>query len=51
MFDIPFLGKIPLDAEVMDCCEKGKSIIKYFPDSPTSKSLMDIVEKIKNILN
>jgi MinD superfamily P-loop ATPase len=52
IFKIPFLGKIPLDSEVMKCCESGLSMVKEVPNSPATKSLLDIMESKKmNISN
>lgn len=45
--DIPFLGKIPLDPQVMHACETGKSILKEYPSSPASRALLEIVDKLK----
>jgi len=49
-FDIPFLGKIPLDPDVMNACENGKSILKEFPDSKSSIALKSIVDKVKKMV-
>jgi Mrp family chromosome partitioning ATPase len=49
LFNIPFLGKIPLDPSVMSACEKGISILEAVPDSPASKALSQIVSTIKQI--
>jgi Mrp family chromosome partitioning ATPase len=46
-FNIDFLGKIPLDPEVMKSCETGKSILKEHPESPASKAFSSIIENIK----
>lgn len=53
-FKIPFLGKIPLDPNVMKCCENGISMVKEVPDSPSSKAFLNVVDsklKKKKILN
>jgi Mrp family chromosome partitioning ATPase len=44
---ISFLGRIPLDPQVMNACENGKSILKEHPNSPASKALLAIVNKIR----
>lgn len=44
---IPFLGRIPLDPQVMHACETGRSILKEYPGSPASKALLEIVDKLK----
>lgn len=50
LFNVPFLGKIPLDPLVMDSCEKGQSIIAEAPESPTSKALSNVIQKLQKIL-
>jgi Mrp family chromosome partitioning ATPase len=49
-FNIPFLGRIPLDPLVMQACETGKCILKEAPQSPTSKALFSIIEKVKGLV-
>lgn len=50
LFNVPLLGKIPLDPLVMQACESGKSILKEAPQSPASKAMYDIVAKVKTIV-
>lgn len=45
-YNIPFLGQIPLDPIVMQSCEKGRSIIRDYPHSPTSIALLKIVRQL-----
>lgn len=47
IFNLPFLGKIPLDPMVMQSCEAGRSILKDSPQSPASRALFEIIEKVK----
>lgn len=41
---VPFLGKLPLDPRLARCCDEGKDYLTEFPDSPTVKSLQEIIE-------
>lgn len=43
---VPFLGKIPLDPEIVILGDEGKSFIEALPESPASKTLMEVAEKI-----
>jgi Mrp family chromosome partitioning ATPase len=45
---VPFLGKVPLDPEIVALGDDGKSFVDALPDSPASKALMEIAEKILN---
>lgn len=43
---IPFLGKIPLDPQIVSSGDEGKPFIATQPDSEASKAFMEIVENI-----
>ncbi len=45
---VPFLGKIPLDPRICETSDDGIPFIVKHPNTPASKSFMDIVEKIEN---
>jgi ATP-binding protein involved in chromosome partitioning len=49
-FDVPFLGKIPLDPRVCEDSDKGLPFILEQPDSPAAKAFMETVEKIERFL-
>ena len=42
-----FLGKIPIDSDLMTCCDKGLNFVKENPETEAAKSLIEIVNKIK----
>jgi ATP-binding protein involved in chromosome partitioning len=46
-YDVPFLGKIPLDPRVCEASDLGHPFIMQYPDSPAAQAFMDIVKKIK----
>jgi len=49
-FNVPFLGRIPLDPRVCEASDAGNPFILEYPDSPAAKAFHDIVEKIKAFL-
>ena len=45
-FHVPYLGKLPMDPNMMKACENGASVLEAFPNSPVVKPLMHIVDNI-----
>lgn len=45
-FNVPYLGKLPMDPNMMKACEEGKSFLEAYPNSPASQPFADIVKKI-----
>lgn len=45
---VPFLGKIPLDPRIGQCCDEGKSFLKEYPTSPAAQPYELIIKKIQN---
>jgi Mrp family chromosome partitioning ATPase len=43
---IPFLGRIPINPDIVKLGDEGKSFLDADPDSEASKVFMDVVEKI-----
>jgi len=43
---VPFLGKIPLDPQIVTFGDEGKTFVDTQPDSDASRAFMAIVEKI-----
>lgn len=41
--NVKFLGRIPLDPLIGQCCDEGKSFLKEYPQSPATISLKDII--------
>lgn len=48
--NVPFLGKIPLDPKLSESSDIGKPFVDAFPDSPASKAIVSIVDKIEKDL-
>ncbi len=44
--NIPFLGRIPLDAKMVKCADAGESYMEKYPDSEVTKAYNRIVAKI-----
>jgi len=49
-FNIPFLGRIPIEPAIMESGEQGKPYVVENPDSESAKELMSIAKKITDIL-
>jgi Mrp family chromosome partitioning ATPase len=43
---VPFLGKVPLDPQVVDSGDAGTPFVQRFADSPTAQAFADIVRPI-----
>jgi len=43
---VPFLGKIPIDPQIVESSDEGKPFVLENPDSAASKAFMEVVEKI-----
>lgn len=44
--DVPFLGKIPLEANIVDAGDLGKPFVEYYANTQTAKEIDVIIEKI-----
>lgn len=49
--NVPFLGTIPLDRRVAEASDAGEPFINRYPDSPASRSFLEIAKKICKDLN
>lgn len=50
-YNIPFLGKIPLDPRIVLGGDEGKPVLLYYPDSEPAKAFAKVVDKIVEALN
>jgi len=50
-FNIPFLGKIPIDPQIVETGDSGKTFMTENENSETAKSFKEIVENIEEIIN
>ncbi len=44
---LSFLGKLPLDPRIGQCCDEGKSYLSEVPDSPAAVAFKTIIDGIK----
>lgn len=44
--DIPFLGRIPLDAKMVNCADAGESYMDKYPDSEVTQAFNQVVATI-----
>jgi MinD superfamily P-loop ATPase len=42
--EVPFLGRVPLDPMIAQCCDEGKSFIKEHANSPAAQAYIAIIE-------
>jgi Mrp family chromosome partitioning ATPase len=47
--EIPFLGAIPFDPEMVSCTDAGVAYLEKHPDSPVSNAYRNIAEKLKTM--
>ncbi|KAL3800691.1 hypothetical protein ACHAWO_013233 [Cyclotella atomus] len=45
-YNVPYLGKLPLDPNLLKACEEGVSFVEKFSGSPAAKPLNDIVDRL-----
>jgi len=50
MFQIPFLGDIPLEIQVRECGDSGLPVVIGHPKSPTSERFVKIAEAVRKVL-
>jgi ATP-binding protein involved in chromosome partitioning len=48
---VPFLGNIPLEQELMQAEDNGRLFMKEFPDSDSARAIVDITDKVLGALN
>ena len=44
--DVPFLGKIPLEADIVEAGDSGKPYIYFYSETETGKIMEEIIGKI-----
>jgi ATP-binding protein involved in chromosome partitioning len=42
---VPFLGRIPLDPEMVNCTDDGKPLVTAFPESAAAGAFREITKK------
>ena len=46
LFQVPYLGKLPMDPNMLRACEEGKSFIDAYPTSVASAPFSSIIKKL-----
>ena len=49
--EVPFLGRVPIDLDVVNTGDEGLPIIAANPDSPAARAFNDIIEKVIEFSN
>jgi hypothetical protein len=49
-YSVPYWGSLPLDADLLKCCEEGKSVVDVCPESIVSKTLTNFSERLTKAL-
>lgn len=50
-FEVPFLGRIPIDGEIVEAEDAGKPYLKDYSNKPAAKAFEEAVDKIEKIVN
>ena len=45
-FNVPYLGRLPMDPNLLNACENGKSFVEEYEVSPAKNEFQRIVSKI-----
>lgn len=45
-FNVPYLGKIPLDPKLLKCCEEGKCFVESEEESEATEPMHDLVDNL-----
>lgn len=48
---VPFLGRIPLDPEIVQDCDRGQPFVAANPDSPAAKAFGEITERLEEFVH
>ncbi len=49
-YNVPFLGSIPMDANIVRCGDSGEPFVMKYPDSEATKAFEKAVEKLLEVL-
>lgn len=48
---VPFLGRIPIDPEIVQNCDQGKPFVEANPDSIAAKAFSEITDRVEEFVN
>ncbi|XP_002163109.1 cytosolic Fe-S cluster assembly factor nubp1-A isoform X1 [Hydra vulgaris] len=43
---LQFLGRLPLDPRIGQCCDEGKSFLNQYPESPAAQAYHQVIKKV-----
>lgn len=49
-YHVPFWGRLPLDPQLLQACEKGQAYVAVQPDAPAAQALQEIARKLTTVL-
>ena len=49
-YSVPYWGKLPLDTDLLKCCELGKSFVDEYPESLAAKAVNGFVDRLVAVL-
>lgn len=49
-FSVPYLGSIPLDRNLLKCCENGECFVETYDESPALEALNSLADSIFDAL-
>ena len=49
-YNVPYWGILPMDPNLLECCEHGKTFVDEYPDALASKALKEFCTKITSQL-
>ena len=44
--DVQFLGRIPLDPQLVEAGDSGRPYLQYFPDSQTAQNFNTVIQPL-----
>jgi len=48
---VPFLGRIPLDPEIVQNCDRGQPFVAANPDSPAAQAFSEITDRVEEFVH
>jgi Mrp family chromosome partitioning ATPase len=49
-YNVPFWGSLPMDPDLLECCEDGQAYVEKFPASAGSKTFVEFCNRITTTL-
>ncbi len=49
--DVAFLGELPIDPRVAQCCDQGEPIVRKYPDAAIARSYMALAKTVADAAN